>query len=100
MNDIRRFLFVSPLWVFLACRLLVKPMQIGPEDAGELRKMYTEVVRSIRYAGRNRLEQWLICKLVDWIEAEIKALSALEMQGIAVVTFADLPPLQGEGCAK
>lgn len=103
MNDIRRFLFVSPLWVMLACRLLVKPIQIiDPEDAGDLRKMYTSVVRSIRYAGKSRAEQWLINHLVSWLEREIVALSQIEMMGIAVVTFApgsgrvSDPPLPGQ----
>lgn len=82
---IRRFLNI-PLLPYVAMRLVAKPLgMIEPEDYVLYRKMYDQVLKSIRLDGRNWLERRIIWKLVDWLEKEIAAISTLEMQSVVIV---------------
>jgi len=86
MNEIHRFVS-RPLWVVLLVVLLRKPL--GQSDVEQSYanwfKMLTDMTRTIRLVGKNPVERWLINKVLDWVQAEIRAMDELNKLGIVMV---------------
>jgi hypothetical protein len=47
--------------------------------------MLTDLTSSIRWVSENPLERWLINKVLDWADAERRAMDELYNQGAVVV---------------
>lgn len=86
MNPIQLFLN-TPLLIFVLARLLVKPAgAVGYENYLDWWNMYQKLNHSFpEFYGMNRIQKRLFNKLMNMIDAEMKAISDCMTKGVAVV---------------